>query len=146
MSKRLLILVDDEPVTSRTLALDLADAGYRVETAADRVEAIRMMKARSFDLLIAPERRGGGKGLVEEFRRVQPSAKVVLMTTDLDARGRGQVGDEEVRDAVARVKKPFDLEEFRAVVERLLQVGPEKIGPQKARPGKVGPERNGSAK
>lgn len=157
MSKRLLILVDDEPVTSRTLALDLADAGYRVETAADRVEAMRMMRARSFDLLIAPERHGGGKGLVEELHRVQPSAKVVLMTTDLDPRGRW-----EASDAVARVQKPFDLEEFRAVVERLLRVvpdgvgpdrvgpdrgsGPDRIGPGKVGPGKVAPERNGSAK
>jgi hypothetical protein len=62
---------------------------------------------------------------------VQPGAKVVLMTTDAEARGRW-----EGSDAVARVKKPFDLEEFRAVVERLLRVGPERMGP----------ERNGSAK
>lgn len=116
MSKRLLILVDDEPVTSRTLALDLADAGYRVETAADRGEALEMMERAPFDLLIAPERRGGGRALVEEFRRVRPGAKVVLMTTDPDARR-----PLEWRDAVARVRKPFDLEEFRSVVDRLLQ-------------------------
>jgi len=126
MSKRLLILVDGEAVTSRTLALDLADAGYRVETAADRVEAIRMMKRSSFDLLIAPERRGGGKVLVEELQRVQPSAKVVLMTTNRDAEGQPEVGD-----AVTRVMKPFDLEEFRAVVERLLRVSPERNGSAK---------------
>jgi DNA-binding NtrC family response regulator len=126
MSKRLLILVDGEAVTSRTLALDLADAGYRVETAADRVEALRMMKHHAFDLLIAPERRGGGKGLVEELHRVQPSAKVVLMTTDPDAKGQS-----EVSDAVTRVKKPFDLEEFRAVVERLLRGSPERNGSAK---------------
>ena len=126
MSKRLLILVDGEAVTSRTLALDLADAGYRVETAADRVEALRMMKHHAIDLLIAPERRGGGKGLVEELHRVQPSAKVVLMTTDPDAKGQS-----EVSDAVTRVKKPFDLEEFRAVVERLLRGSPERNGSAK---------------
>lgn len=120
MSKRLLILVDDEPVTSRTLALDLADAGYRVETAADRAEAIEMMERTPFDLLIAPERRGGGRGLVEELRRVRPGAKVVLMTTDPDARR-----PLEWRDAVARVKKPFDLEEFRSVVDRLLRSAAE---------------------
>ena len=126
MSKRLLILVDGETVTSRTLALDLADAGYRVETAVDRVEAIRMMKRNSFDLLIAPERRGGGKVLVEELQRVQPSAKVVLMTTNPDAEGQPEVGD-----AVTRVMKPFDLEEFRAVVERLLRGNPERNGSAK---------------
>ena len=123
MSKRLLIVVDDEPVTSRTLALDLADAGYRVEVAADRTDAFRMMRLESFDLLIAPERRGGAKGLVEELRRVQPGAKVVLMTTDADQNGHG-----EANDAVERVKKPFDLEEFRAVVARILRGKPEASG------------------
>lgn len=123
MSKRLLILVDDEPVTSRTLALDLADAGYRVETAADRREAMRMMERTPFDLLIAPERRGGGRGLVEECRRVHPGAKVVLMTTDPDA-----AGAPEWRDAVARVKKPFDLEDFRSIVARLLATTLESNG------------------
>ncbi|MFN8177019.1 MAG: response regulator [bacterium] len=123
MSKRLLIVVDDEPVTSRTLALDLADAGYRVEVAEDRTDAVRMMRHESFDLLIAPERRGGAKGLVEELRRVQPGAKVVLMTTDADQNGHG-----ESNDAVERVKKPFDLEEFRAVVARILRVKPEASG------------------
>ena len=126
MSKRLLILVDDEPVTSRTLALDLADAGYDVETAADRNEAIGMMERRAFDLLIAPERRGGGRGLVEELRRVRPDAKVVLLTTDPDARR-----PLEWRDAVARVKKPFDLEEFRSVVDRLLRSKREASGSAK---------------
>jgi len=120
MSKRLLILIDDEPVTSRTLALDLADAGYRVETAADRGEAVRMMERAPFDLLIAPERRGGGGTLVEEFRRARPGAKVVLLTTDPDARGFL-----EWRDAVTRVRKPFDLEEFRSVVDRLLRASSE---------------------
>lgn len=131
MSKRLLILVDDEPVTSRTLALDLADAGYRVETAADRREAMRMIERTPFDLLIAPERRGGGKGLVEEFRRVRPGGKVVLMTTDPDAPVTLEPVTLEWRDAVARVKKPFDLEDFRSVVERLLRSTTESNGSAK---------------
>jgi DNA-binding response OmpR family regulator len=125
MSKRLLILVDEEPVTSRTLALDLADAGYRVETAADRNEAIRMMQRVPFDLLIAPERRGGGRGLVEELRQVRPGAKVVLMTTDPEEELL------EAWDAVARVKKPFDLEEIRSVVDRLLRPSKETSGSTK---------------
>jgi len=126
MSKRLLIVVDDEPVTSRTLALDLKDAGYRVEVAADRTDAVRMLRHETFDLLIAPERRGEARGLVEELRRVQPGAKVVLMTTDAEQNGRG-----DVNDAVERVKKPFDLEEFRAVVDRVLRAKSETSGSAK---------------
>jgi DNA-binding response OmpR family regulator len=115
MSKRLLILTEDEPVTTRALALDLTDAGYRVETAVDRDDAIRRSRAVPFDLLIATEPRGeGGGAFVERFRRVRPAAKVVLMTTGQPGRGL------QVDETGARVAKPFDLDDIRSLVGRLL--------------------------
>ena len=116
MSKRLLILTEDEPVTTRALALDLTEAGYRVATAADREEAIWRSRNERFDLLIATEQRGGAeRAFVERFRRVLPAAKVVLMTTAaLEAGPSPDAGE-------ARVGKPFDLEDIRSVVERLLR-------------------------
>jgi DNA-binding response OmpR family regulator len=114
MSKRLLILMDDEPVTCRTLALDLTDAGYDVETAADTDEAIRKLAHSPFDLLITGEGSRGSDGkLLERLRKTRPAAKVVVMTT----RGGTRV---ESSARGARVRKPFDLEEFRSVVEQLL--------------------------
>jgi two-component system chemotaxis response regulator CheY len=121
MAKRLLILMDNEPVTCRTLALDLTDAGYDVETATDSEEALEKLRLESFDLLITGEGpQGKGGKVVEGFRRAQPAAKVVLMTTD----GAEAVG--VVDDSRAWVKKPFDLEDFRSVVRQLLN--PEKTG------------------
>jgi DNA-binding response OmpR family regulator len=117
MSKRLLILTDDEPVTTRALALDLTDAGYRVETAVDRDEAIRRSRAVPIDLLIATEPRGGEPGFVERFRRIRPAAKVVLMTTRHPQKGF------ELDETGARVGKPFDLDDIRSLVERLLDRG-----------------------
>jgi DNA-binding NtrC family response regulator len=119
MSKRLLILIDGEPVTTRALALDLTEAGYRVETAEDGREAIRRSRLVPFDLLIAAEDREGGRSarrVLDSFRRVRPAAKVVLMTTE---GGRDSLSGEE-SDRVTRVRKPFDLETIRALVERLL--------------------------
>jgi DNA-binding response OmpR family regulator len=121
MSKRLLILTDDEPVTTRALALDLTDAGYRVETAMDRDEAIRRSRAVPFDLLIATEPRGGEPGFVERFRRIRPAAKVVLMTTRHPQKGF------ELDETGARVGKPFDLDDIRSLVERLLDRGNDAI-------------------
>ena len=113
MSKRLLIVIDSEPVTSRTLALDLAEAGYRVETARDGKEAEQKFEAIPFDLLIAAEGDEHEKGIVARMQRLRPAAKVVLMTTGAgDASGGG--------DSIVRVQKPFDLEEFRSLIERLL--------------------------
>ncbi|MGH2571322.1 MAG: response regulator [bacterium] len=120
MAKRLLIVMDDETVTTQALALDLTEAGYRVETAVDGEEAERKIGRVRFDLLIAPETsRGGSTDVVEAFRRRRPTAKVVLMTTQ----GGRRKGVERM-DAGARVRKPFDLERFRSLVHELLEEEP----------------------
>jgi DNA-binding response OmpR family regulator len=133
MSRRLLILLDDEPVTSRALAMDLADAGYRVAMAADPREVLRRVRAEPIDLLIADESSDAEDGghVVQEVRRIRPGAKVILMTTRPEAGGGRRPGD-----SVTMVRKPFDLEEFRAIVGKLLEgAGEVKVG-----------ETNGSAK
>lgn len=118
MSKRLLILMDDEPVTTRALALDLRDAGYRVETAFGPEEALRRSRSVPFDLLIAAERRGELEaGLVDGFRKLRPAAKVVVMTTGQPRRGY------RLDESGARVGKPFDLDDIRLLVERLVGKG-----------------------
>ncbi|HMB69348.1 MAG TPA: response regulator [bacterium] len=120
MFKRLLILMDDEPVTTRALALDLRDAGYRVETAAGPEEAIRRMRSVPFDLLIAAEERGvEGSRLVDGLRKIHPAAKVVMMTTGEPRRGY------RLDASGARVGKPFDLDDMRSLVERLVGKGGE---------------------
>lgn len=115
MSKRLLILMDDEPTTTRALALDLADAGYRVDTAFGFEEALRKTRTVAFDLVIAGEQRGStARGFVDRFRRLRPEAKVVLMTTGEPPSGV------RLDEAGARVGKPFDLDDFRSLVGRLV--------------------------
>jgi DNA-binding NtrC family response regulator len=118
MSKRLLILMDDEPVTTRALALDLREAGYRVETAIGPEEALRRMRSVPFDLLIAAERKGEKESrLVDGLRKLRPAAKVVMMTTGEPRRGY------RLDASGARVGKPFDLDDMRSLVERLVGKG-----------------------
>lgn len=119
MAKRVLIL-DDEPVTTRTLILDLSEAGYEVDRAEDADEVVRKFRQREFDLLIASDCFPGttnGSELVAACRRARPAAKILLMTTEGSRDGRV-----ELSESGARVRKPFDLEEFRAVVARVLDV------------------------
>ncbi len=119
MAKRVLIL-DDEPVTTRTLILDLSEAGYEVDRAADADEVVRKFRQSAFDLLIASDCFPGtadGGDLVAACRRARPAAKVLLMTTEGIRDGRV-----ELSEVGARVRKPFDLEEFRAVVAQVLEM------------------------
>jgi DNA-binding response OmpR family regulator len=130
MSKRVLILADEEWVTTRALVLDLTEAGYRVDTAEDEPEIDRMLGSESFDLLIAPDRRdeGGTRSVIDRFRRARSAAKVVLLTTDGDRNDDG--GSSRSIEGVTRVPKPFDLDELRSVVDRLL--APERTTSGKA--------------
>ena len=47
-----ILLVEDEPALAAAVADSLADAGYRVERAADGEEALARVGAQSFDLVI----------------------------------------------------------------------------------------------
>ncbi|MCP4069460.1 MAG: hypothetical protein GY741_14395 [Phycisphaeraceae bacterium] len=124
MSKRLLILVEDEWVTSRALVLDLTEAGYFVETAEDDREVVRKARSRSYDLLIAADPRGGESAgrVIDRFREERPEAKVVLMTTEGGSRS-GPVDSGDESDRVTRIRKPFDLDTIRTVVDGLLESG-----------------------
>jgi len=127
LGKRLLILLDDERVTSRALALDLTEAGYQVETAADPEEVLRRLEDHSIDLLIATENRERESNVVvDAVRKIRPAAKVVLMTT-----GWEEEESDGGKGAVTRVRKPFDLEEFRALVDGLLEEVSETNGSAK---------------
>jgi len=121
MSKRLLIMVEDEWVTTRALVLDLTEAGYRVETAEDDREVVRMARSRPYDLLIAADARDGDSAhrVIDRFREVRPAAKVVLMTTDAGARSSAGEADGGP-GTVTRIRKPFDLDAIRTVVDDLL--------------------------
>lgn len=131
MSRRLLILLDDEPVTSRALAMDLADAGYRVALAADSREVLRRVREEPIDLLIADESSDAEEGgqVVHEFHRIRPGAKVILMTTRPDAEGPKEAGPPVKGRPVTMVRKPFDLEQFRGIVDKLLEgTGEVRVG------------------
>ncbi len=124
MSQRLLIMVEDEWVTTRALVLDLTEAGYLVETAEDDREVVRKARSQAYDLLIAADTRGGegGNDVIDLFRQVRPEAKVVLMTTD--GGSRPDVTDPNPDGGsgmVTLVRKPFDLDTIRTVVNELLE-------------------------
>ena len=122
MSKRVLILTDEEWVTTRALVLDLTEAGYEVVTAEEDPDVERMVGSGTFDLLITADRRDGeGTGrVIDRFRKAHPGAKVVVMTTDGDRDEAGN-GSGQSSEAIARVPKPFDLDALRSLVDRLLE-------------------------
>jgi DNA-binding NtrC family response regulator len=115
-----LLVVDDEQVVRDSLTRWFAEEGYEVECAANASDALRRLVDRRFDLLLVDIRMPGIDG-IELQRRLQEQdsdAAIIIMTgyasvdTAVTAMKQG---------AFDYVTKPFDPDEFSAVVHKALE-------------------------
>src|SRR5436190_14458431 len=114
------LLVDDEPDIELLAGEALRDAGHRVTAVKDGAEALEMVKARAFDLMICDIRlpKLDGLTLFRQTRQQSPDTTVILMTAFA-----------AVQDAVAAVKegahdyltKPFEIDEITLRVKRIAE-------------------------
>ena len=83
MSKIRLLFVDDEPTIRVTLSAILKQKGFDVITAASVPEALNLINAQKFDVLISDlniGEPGDGFTVVSAMRRVQPEAATFILT------------------------------------------------------------------
>ncbi len=115
--KDILILVVDKQFADReTLKGILEDKGYRVATATDGAEAIKMLKSQHYDIIFLDARLPDMDGVetFEQVKKIDPKATVIMMS--------GYTEEESVSRAVregayACIYKPFDMEKVIALVE-----------------------------
>jgi two-component system, response regulator RegA len=114
MSWRLLI-VDDDAVFAKTLALALTRRGHQVQVAEDIAAALTQAASQVFDAMVLDLRLGTESGLhlIEPLRASQPEARILLLT-----------GYASIATAVAAIKlgalqylpKPASVEEILAAL------------------------------
>src|SRR3954447_12202492 len=114
------LLVDDEPDIELLAGEALRDAGHRVVAVKDGAEALEMVRARAFDLMICDIRlpKLDGLSLFRQTRQQSPDTTIILMTAFA-----------AVQDAVAAVKegahdyltKPFEIDEITLRVKRIAE-------------------------
>ena len=114
------LAVDDDATARRNLVLALAREGCEVVTAASGREALELLEAREFDVLLTDLHLGQSDGmeLLERVRARWPDTRVVVIT-----------GYASIPSAVEAVKKgafqylakPFAIEELRSIVRRALE-------------------------
>jgi CheY-like chemotaxis protein len=82
MSK--ILVVDDDRATRHVIRKVLTSAGFTVTVAKDGVEALKLLRARRFDLLLLDVwmPRMNGLDLLAELRTRKTSPRVVVMTSD----------------------------------------------------------------
>ncbi|MCX5685087.1 MAG: response regulator [Planctomycetota bacterium] len=114
-----ILVVDDEPVVTKSCRRILGDAGYRVDTATSVQEGLSRAVAGDFDLVMTDLRfpEMSGMDLVRALRNKRPEVAVVIIT------GYGSVPTavEAVKLGVSDfVEKPFTPEQIMEVVIRAV--------------------------
>lgn len=116
---RVLVVEDDEAI-AEGLVFNLERKGYRVESAADGLEALERIRATRFDLVLLDVRLPGIDGfeICQRLRAACDFTPVLMLTA------RGQPDDVIYGLKVGAddyVIKPFDLAELLARAEGLLR-------------------------
>ena len=115
-----ILIVDDERSMREFLGIYLRREGYRIETAQGSAEALAVLKARAFDLVITDLRMPDGDGLhiLAESKRLHPDTEVIVVTafsTTETAIAAMKAGAHDY------LTKPFKIDEVSLVVERAME-------------------------
>ena len=116
---RILVVDDDEGI--RENIAELLDAeDYRVISAANADEALRILKSQKFDLLLTDFQMPGPNGveLIESARKSSDRLPAILMTAYLHV--YEQLAPDR-RSGITLLRKPFDADDvLRVVAEGLV--------------------------
>jgi YesN/AraC family two-component response regulator len=117
-----ILLVEDEPLVSETLASAMKSKGHVVVTAGNGVEGLKRFAEQRFDLvvtdIIMPDKEG--IEMILEMRRHKPDTRIIAIS------GGGRTGNVEFLKmagslgAMATLKKPIRLAEFLSVLNDCL--------------------------
>jgi two-component system chemotaxis sensor kinase CheA len=117
------ILVVEDSITARTLLKNILEsAGYRVKTAVDGAEALRVLASESFDLVVSDVEmpRIGGFDLTAKIRADKRlNSLPVVLVTALESRQDRERGADVGANAYI-VKSSFDQSNLLEVVRRLI--------------------------
>ncbi len=116
--KTLILVVDDQFGDRETLKIILEDRGYRVATATDGAEAIRLVKERHYDIIFLDIKLPDMNGVetFEQVKEIDPKAAVIMMT--------GYTEEDLVKRAISKgaytcIYKPFSMEKVIELVENI---------------------------
>ena len=121
--EKTILVVDDDLHSREGLRVSLQGEGYRVETAADSWQAIKIIKERPFDIAIVdldlPPVHGvsvNGWDLARIFRAYHPAISIIVVS----AEDRNAVRAEAERLKVSEfLEKPINPTQLKAIVRTL---------------------------
>ena len=114
-----ILIVDDESDIALILRLHLEDAGYVTSRARDGIEALDMLAAGTYALMLLDIRmpRMDGMEVLRQATERYPALSIIMMT----AHGSEPIAVEAMkRGAADYIAKPFNSEELLKSVERVI--------------------------
>ncbi|MBI5180926.1 MAG: response regulator, partial [Nitrospirae bacterium] len=115
--KRNIIVVDDEPVILELVKEILAKDGHHVDTASNGKAALKLIKEKTYDLLISDVKMPDMSGieLLSKIKRTNPelAKRVILATGD-------SAGENIVKKGVGYLAKPFTVDKLKKAVAEAL--------------------------
>lgn len=119
MSKKLVLLVDDEEIIVRTMKDDLEFEGYRVDVALDGQEGLSLFAVHRHNLVIVDliMKEMGGIELAQKIKEIDPQTKVVVLT----GYGTRQSAIDALRLGVSDfLIKPYNRKDLSQKVAKVL--------------------------
>jgi CheY-like chemotaxis protein len=124
MASATILLVDDDEVLRHTLEIVLENHGYDVTTAASVPEALKLITAGSYDVLLSDLHmpgKGDGLTVVSAMRHANPKAVTILLTAfpEMDAAAQAILLQ---TDQI--LVKPMNIPALIEAIEQRLASGP----------------------
>jgi two-component system, chemotaxis family, chemotaxis protein CheY len=121
MMKKRIIVVEDFNTSRQIIKKTLESMGHLVEEAADGREATRFFDGSRIDLVISdynmPNMHGGD--LVEYIRRKEEYKyiPIFMLSTETNIEKQNRAKEAKI---TAWIKKPFEVTEFKKLIEKVL--------------------------
>jgi CheY-like chemotaxis protein len=124
MASTTILLVDDDEVLRHTLAAILKNHGYEVTTAASVAEALKLISAGTYDVLLSDLHmpgKGDGLTVVSAMRHANPKAVTILLSAfpEMDAAAQAIL-----LQADQILVKPMNIPALIEAIEQRLAIGP----------------------
>jgi len=116
------LLVDDEENIRLTIVAIFEGEGYAVDAASSQVEALALIEARVYDVVVTDLRLGDGDGLsiADALERARPGTPIIIIT------GYASL-ESAIRSIQRRVfhclTKPSDPEQLKSAVRSAIERG-----------------------
>lgn len=123
-AEKTILLIEDEQSLLQLLQHVLEENGYRVLTATDGLEGVRMYEQHKDEISMVLSDVGlpklDGFNAFLQMRRINPDVKAVLASGYLDDKVKADLYKEGIKDFI---RKPYQTDEILSKINEVVQVG-----------------------